>query len=219
MLDTVVVDHPKPQAVVIALHGLGADAHNLAPLAHQFQAQGLAYRFVFPNAPHRPVTINQGMKMPAWYDIQSMSDWTRFDEAALDESVAGVRQLIAEQCETGMSPQQIILLGFSQGGVVATMAALSAAQPLGALMALSSYMPAPEKLNGVRSAAQDKLPIFMAHGTWDPVLPLIIGERAAEQLQAWDYSVQWHTYSMGHDICPMEIQDIIAFWKTVTLTV
>lgn len=205
MLEKVVIEHSNAQIAVIVLHGLGANAQNLVPLAHQFHHAGIAARFVFAQAPMCSVTINEGMSMPAWYDVTSFSDLNGYDAAGLQQSIEGVHALINEQIAAGISCEHIVLLGFSQGGMVASLSALAYPKPLGALVALSTYVQPPASFQPVDCVNKRKMPIFLAHGTWDPVLPIALGERAKQLLQNWGYQVDWHTYPMGHDICPDEV--------------
>ena len=217
MLEKIVIEHSQAQMVVIVLHGLGADANNLVPLAHQFHHAGIAARFVFAQAPICSVTINQGMEMPAWYDVTSFSDLDGYDVKGLQHSMAGVHALIDEQIALGMSADRIVLLGFSQGGMVASLSALAYPKPLAALVALSTYLQPPMDFEPVDCAAKRQMPIFLAHGTWDPVLPVTLGEWARQQFQAWGYQVDWQTYPMGHDICPDEISAISQLLQTIVV--
>lgn len=205
MLSCIHQHAPHARAMVIALHGLGATADNLQPLAHQFQSADGGIGFIFPQAPTRPVTINAGQAMPAWYDIFSLSGLDDFDHSAMLESIEEIHQIIDAQVQQGFEPEKIALLGFSQGGAVAILAALSYPKPLGALCALSTLIQCPKGFESRIQPHAQHMPIFQAHGEWDPVLPMVIGQHARRQLNEWGCQVNWHEYPMGHDICPEEV--------------
>lgn len=164
-------------------------------------------RFIFPQAPNRPVTINGGFPMPCWYDILGMSPARLINQAQMDESAAMVRQLVAEQLEAGIAAERIILAGFSQGGAVVLHAALEAGLPLGGVMALSTYGPTLESLLSERGATPP-LNIFFAHGQYDDVLPQQLGRDAHDRLQAAGHHTRWRLYPMAHEVCPQEVADI-----------
>jgi phospholipase/carboxylesterase len=173
-----------------------------------------AVRFVFPHAPVQPVTINGGMRMPAWYDILDLDDIdSRADEAAILLSAAQVEALIDREAERGVPRTRLILAGFSQGGVVAMTVALANPKPLAGLVALSTYFPMQDRLTGEDHPAHPLPPVFMAHGLHDPVLPHRAGELAAEHLGKLGYAVEWHSYPMGHEACLEEIV-ALADWLT-----
>ncbi|MEH6565688.1 MAG: alpha/beta fold hydrolase [Halopseudomonas sp.] len=194
---------------VIWLHGLGADCFDFVPVV---QALGLpqnhGVRFVFPQAPTRPVTINGGFPMPCWYDILGMSPARAINQAHMDEAVAQVKGLVADQQAKGIMPNRVILAGFSQGGAVVLTTAVHSGLPLAGVMALSTYCPDLGSL--LRSAKQNtaKPPIFCAHGRADDVLPMSMGLEAHDLLKAAGHDTEWHEYAMAHEVCPQEIADI-----------
>ena len=198
---------------VIWLHGLGADGHDFEPIVPELHLGGPArLRFVFPHAPVRPVTINGGMAMRAWYDIYSLERSGPVDDAGIRQSAAMLEGLIQRERDRGISSERIVVAGFSQGGAIASHAALRYPDPLGGLMALSTYVPLHASLQDEvfgNAAAQPKdLAIFMAHGTMDPMVPVAMGEASREILVEQGYSVAWHDYPMGHAVCAEEIEDI-----------
>ena len=199
-----------PSLAVIWLHGLGADGHDFEPIVPEL-ALGFPARLVFPHAPVRPVTINAGMAMRAWYDILSFDRGAAEDAAGIRASAAAVAELVARELERGIPPERVVLAGFSQGGAVALHAALRAPQALAGVLALSTYLPLAGTLAAERSAANASIPIFMAHGTADPVLPLALGEASRRALEALGYAVDWHVYPMPHSVCIDEIKAIGAW--------
>ena len=192
------------------LHGLGADGHDFEPIVPEL---GLRFpvRFVFPHAPVRPVTINGGMAMRAWYDILGFDRGAREDAAGIRASAAAVVALVDREIERGMAPERIVLAGFSQGGAIALHTALREPRPLAGVLALSTYLPLAATLASERSAANARVPIFMAHGTGDTVLPLSLAETSRAALQALGYAVEWHTYPMAHSVSIEEISAIGAW--------
>ena len=203
---------PDPQWTVLWLHGLGADGHDFAPIVPELlRPQWPALRFVFPHAPERPVTINGGMRMRAWYDIRDADFANRADAAGVAGSVAQVEALIAREAARGVPPSRVILAGFSQGGAIALAAGLDRTVPLAGLVALSTYLPMPARTppNAVAGAATQ--PVFMAHGSQDPVVPYRAGEASAALLRTMGFAVEWHAYPMGHAVCPQEIADLGAW--------
>jgi phospholipase/carboxylesterase len=202
----------EPQGSVIWLHGLGADGHDFEPIVPELRLpEELALRFVFPHAPMRPVTINGGMKMRAWFDILSLDRDGLADEAGVRESTAILEALIQREIERGIDASNIVIAGFSQGGAIAMHAALRSKQKLAGLMALSTYLPLASELGD----DVVKLPIFMAHGTFDPVLPMALGRESADLLLAKGLDVEWHDYPMAHAVCAEEIEDIRRWLLTV----
>jgi phospholipase/carboxylesterase len=193
---------------VIWLHGLGADCFDFVPVVEALGLpQNHGIRFVFPQAPTRPVTINGGLPMPCWYDILGMSPARAINQAHMDEAVAMLKGLIADQQAKGILPKSVMLAGFSQGGAVVISTAVLSGLPLAGVMALSTYGPDLDKL--LQSAPQSAgLPIFCAHGRGDDVLPLSMGREAHDLLQAAGHNTEWHEYPMGHEVCPQEIADI-----------
>ena len=206
----------EPQGTVIVLHGLGADGWDFVPIVRELDVpEDLALRFIFPHAPERAVTINNGMSMPAWYDI-AMSDIARLpDEAGIRESQAQVEQVIAREVARGVHARRIVLAGFSQGGAIALQTALRRNEPLGGVIALSTYLALEDSLAREATRASRGVPIFMAHGTQDPVVPLQLAEASAATLRAQGYEIDWHTYPMPHSVCAEEVADLSAFLERV----
>lgn len=199
----------NPVYSVIWLHGLGADGHDFAPIVPELVSpEWPAIRFVFPHAPVRPVTINNGMAMRAWYDIYGFDLVSRQDEAGTRESIGQVEALIAREQERGVPSERILLAGFSQGGAIALAAGLRHPQKLAGIIALSTYLPIAHTLAAERSAANAQVPIFWGHGTYDPVVALQRGADSRVALEALGYQVAWHTYPMPHAVCPDEIADL-----------
>jgi len=213
--DAVVLAPATPaSASVIWLHGLGADGHDFVPIVPELKlppAPGI--RFVFPHAGVRPVTLNMGMRMRAWYDIKTLTAEGRADEAGLRESIAVVESLIAAERAQGIASQRIAIAGFSQGGALALNAALRHAEPLAGILALSAYLPLQAVLANELAEANRQLPILMCHGQHDPVLPLPLGVAACNWLRAAGYKVEWKEYPMQHQVCLPEIQDIAAWLR------
>ncbi|MAZ87650.1 MAG: carboxylesterase [Cellvibrionaceae bacterium] len=204
------------KSAVIWLHGLGASGDDFAPIVPHLQLpENLATRFVFPHAPSRPVTINGGMVMPAWYDILSMDIDRKIDEAQIAESAQQVTALIEREIERGVPADKIVLAGFSQGGAVAYQAALEFDQSLAGLMTLSTYFATHETVN-VHSA-NAALTIFVSHGTQDPVVPEELGQKAVSHLEDKGFSPVYKTYPMQHEVNLEQIQDIGA-WLTERLS-
>lgn len=198
-----------PSWSVLWLHGLGADGHDFAPIVPELvRAQWPALRFVFPHAPVRPVTINNGVRMRAWYDIVGMDFATRAEAEGIEASIVQVDALIARELERGIVPERLLLAGFSQGGAIALSAALRRSQPLAGVIALSTYLPGIEQARQQHTEQAKRQPIFMAHGSGDPVIPLIHAERSAQALQEMGFTVDWHRYPMAHQVCAEEIHDL-----------
>jgi phospholipase/carboxylesterase len=205
----------RPDAAVIWLHGLGADGHDFEPIVPELRLPGaLQLRFVFPHAPVRPVTLNQGMRMRAWYDIVRL-DRGAEDDAGIRESQGLVETLIAEEVKKEIKPERIVIAGFSQGGAIALQTALRYSAPLAGVLALSTYLPLAEKLKEEAAEANRKTPIFMAHGQYDDVIPLVRAEQSRKILADAGYDVQWKTYPMPHSVCAEEIADIAQFLRRV----
>ncbi len=203
---------PSPRHAVIWLHGLGADGHDFEPIVPQLVRRAWpALRFEFPHAPVRPVTLNMGMPMRAWYDIAGFDLSQKQDEAGIRASIAEVEKLIAREIERGVPVANIVLAGFSQGGAIALAAGLRHARTLAAIVALSTYLPIAEATVNERNDANAATPIFMGHGTFDPVVPQFLGERSRDRLRAWGHPVDWHSYPMAHQVCPQEIADLADF--------
>lgn len=211
MLESIEIETgPAPGLTVIWLHGLGADGRDFEPIVPEL---GLDFpvRFVFPHAPVRPVTINGGIAMRAWYDILGFDRRTREDDAGIRASAIAVTELIDREVERGLPAERIVLAGFSQGGAIALHTALREARALGGVLALSTYLPLAGSLAAERNAANVDVPIFMAHGTADNVLPLALGESARRALEALGYAVEWHAYPMPHSVCIEEVSAIGAW--------
>ena len=196
-----------PRWTVLWLHGLGADGHDFEPVVPELvRPHWPALRFVFPHAPVRPITINNGVPMRAWYDIAGFDFAHRADPAGLAESVAQAEALIAREGERGIAPNRVLLAGFSQGGAVALSLALGRELPLAGVIALSTYLPGS---SGHRAGAQAATqPVFMAHGSADPVIPVAESERSLQALQSLGFDVEWHRYPMAHQVCAEEIADL-----------
>ncbi|BCN94132.1 phospholipase/carboxylesterase [Thiomicrorhabdus immobilis] len=214
-LDPSIVVEPavKANAAVIWLHGLGADGHDFENILPQL---GLpndhAIRFVFPHAPVQPVTVNGGMMMRSWYDILSMDIADRVDINGVEQSANVVNDLIAEQISQGIPAQKIVLAGFSQGGLVVLHAGLNCDENLAGILALSTYYPEP--CFNESSLRNHALPIFMAHGRYDQVIPLSVAEDSKAFLESKDFSVDWHSYPMEHSVCMQEVEQISAWLQT-----
>ena len=201
---------PGPRASIIILHGLGADGNDFVPVAHQLDLAAVGpVRWIFPHAPTRPVTINGGYVMPAWYDILGLdSHQQREDEAGLRESQALVEALIAREKSRGVAAARIVLAGFSQGCAMTLMTGLRHEEKLAGLVGLSGYLPLAAKLEAERHAANRATPIFLAHGTQDPVIPIARARQSRDVLVASGHAVDWHEYAMPHSVCAAEIVDL-----------
>jgi phospholipase/carboxylesterase len=199
----------NPTGAVIWLHGLGADGHDFEPIVPELVRPGeRALRFVFPHAPIRPVTLNGGFAMRAWYDIVSLERRGPEDEAGIRASQATVEALIRREDARGIATSRIVLAGFSQGGSVAVFAGTRYAEKLAGIMGLSCYLLLAGQLAAERSSANQATPIFLAHGLEDPIVAPLLGEQARTALVAAGYSVEWHSYPMPHSVCPQEVADI-----------
>jgi phospholipase/carboxylesterase len=203
-------------AAIIWLHGLGADGHDFEPVIPQLGVvDKLGVRVILPHAPHMPVTINNGMVMPAWYDIRGNNFGHAQDEQGIRTSALRLEALISRETERGIAPQRILLAGFSQGGAVALYAGLRHADRLGGILALSTYLPMAERLASESAPANRDVPVMMAHGTADPVIPISLAEKSRALLEAHGNPVEWHSYSMQHAVCPQEIADIRQWLLTI----
>ena len=201
-----------PTASVIWMHGLGADGTDFVPLVPELRLpDNSAPRFIFPNAPVRPVTVNNGMSMPAWYDIYSFGIKDREDAAGIRASAARVQGLIDREHAAGISTARIVLAGFSQGGAIALQAGLRYTQPLAGILALSTYLPLAASLATESSAANRAIPILMCHGRQDPVVPFASGTRGKELLEAHGFPVTWRPFDGGHEIPPPVLVDVDRF--------
>jgi len=198
-----------PRYSILWLHGLGADGNDFAPIVPELVDPAWPpLRFVFPHAPVRPVTINNGLSMRAWYDIAAFDLNARQDEAGMRASIGEVETLIARERSRGVPSEHIVLAGFSQGGAIALAAGLRHPERLAGIIALSTYLPLHAALAGERSVANATLPIFWGHGTLDPVVILQRGTDSRDLLQSLGYTVDWHTYPMAHSVCAEEIDDL-----------
>jgi phospholipase/carboxylesterase len=204
-------------ACVVLLHGLGADGRDFVPIVEELGLP-IAVRFIFPHAAERPVTVNAGYVMRAWYDIKSFTPEGRADALGLAESVARVNAYLQTEIARGIAASRIVLAGFSQGGAVALSAGLRFPQRLAGLLALSTYLPFPERLEAERSAANSDLPILMCHGRMDPVVHCAMGTEARDVLKAQGYAVEWHEYPMQHEVCAEELAEV-GRWLTLRLSV
>jgi phospholipase/carboxylesterase len=207
-----VILHPaaSPGAAVIWLHGLGADGHDFVPIVGELDLPaGLPVRFVFPHAPVRPVAINAGMRMRAWYDIAP--DMRRQDEAGIRESARAVEALLQREQDAGIPSHRIVLAGFSQGGAITLHAGLRYPRPLAGLLALSTYLPLPEAFAVEARPERRDTPILMCHGQHDPMLPLALGAWSRDTLTQAGFDVAWREYPMQHQVCMEEIADIGAW--------
>lgn len=200
------------RAVVVWLHGLGDSGHGFSPIVPELRLPADAgIRFLFPHAPERPVTVNGGMRMRAWYDIKTMDLTNRADEDGVRESAAAVQQLLDKLISDGISSERIILAGFSQGGVIALHLLPRLTYKLAGVMALSTYMCAPDKLKDEANNVNKATPVLVAHGSQDPVVPLFAGQQVYHTLKNTGFNVSWHEYKMQHSVCAQEVADISSF--------
>jgi phospholipase/carboxylesterase len=217
-LETIEIEtRPKPSHSVIWLHGLGADGNDFVPIVQQLKLPKLGIRFVFPHAPMRPVTINGGFVMRAWYDIVAQDLAQRADEAGIRHSQGAIDALIAKEAVRGMPASRVVLAGFSQGGVISLQTGLRHPKALAGVMSLSAYLPLASTVEKERNAANKDTPIFIGHGMADNVVPLKAGTAARDQLIKLGYDVDWHQYPMAHSVCPQELDDIGAWLTRVLL--
>lgn len=196
-----------PSYSIIWLHGLGANGSDFVPIVDEIKLPH-AVRYIFPHAPKRPVTINGGFIMPAWYDIRTDDINEEQDAEGIRESQRDVDALIAQEVSAGIAPSNIFLAGFSQGGAIALHSGLRSAQGLGGILALSTYLPLAETVAAEAHPSAAATPIFMAHGRSDPIVPYALGKASLERLTALGYSVEWHEYAMPHTVCMEEIEAI-----------
>ena len=200
-----------PTRTVIWMHGLGADGSDFVPIVDELALSSIpAVRFVFPHAPRRPVSINRGMVMRAWYDYDIIDGGASLQDnmTSLRESQRAVEVLVSHETQRGIKPKNIVLAGFSQGGALALLAGLRYPEKLAGVMALSCYLPAPQTLAEEAHHANFTMPIFMAHGVTDNVIPITLAAASREQLVESGYPVEWHEYGMAHSVCREEIHDI-----------
>ncbi len=200
---------PNPTASIIVLHGLGADGNDFVPIAEELRLDAVGpVRFIFPHAPVRPVTINGGMAMRAWYDLLHADLVKREDEAGLRASRLDIEALIATERERGIAASRIVLAGFSQGCAMTLLTGLRHTERLAGLVGLSGYLPLADSSAAERSAASMALPVFLAHGRDDTVIPLARAAASRDALQAHGCVVDWHEYPMAHSVCAQEVGDL-----------
>ncbi|MCB5227370.1 dienelactone hydrolase family protein [Alishewanella sp. 16-MA] len=200
------------QAVVVWLHGLGDSGHGFAPIVPELRLPANAgIRFIFPHAPEIPVTINGGMRMRAWYDIKTMDLTNRADEAGVRQSAIAVTALLDKLISSGVPSERIMLAGFSQGGVIALHLLPRLPYKLAGFMALSTYMACPDKLSAEQLSHNKNTPVFIAHGTQDPVVPMAAGQQAYNTYKAAGFNVSWRDYRMPHSVCAQEVDEISRF--------
>lgn len=206
----------SPAYAIIWLHGLGADGNDFVPIVNELELpSGASVRFIFPHAPERPVTINNGYVMRAWYDIYHADFNDHQDKSGIQGSQKTVDALIEKEMRRGIPSNRIVLAGFSQGGAMALQAGLRQSNPLAGIIALSCYLPLAESLAAEASSANAATPIFMAHGNYDPVVPMILAMKSKEKLLASGYSLEWHEYPMAHTVCGQEIADISRWLRRI----
>ena len=218
LLDHIEIEtQPNPQVSVIWLHGLGADGNDFVPIVRELDLTGLpGIRFIFPHAPTMPVTINGGYIMRAWYDIHGTELMRQEDEGGLRSSQRLVEAFIANEKARGIPARRIVLAGFSQGCAMTLQAGLRHPEQLAGMLCLSGYLPLSAQVEAERSAASVQTPIFMAHGTMDPVVPYARATASRDMLKAMGYRIEWHDYPMPHSVCGEEVDDISA-WLRKTL--
>ena len=206
----------SPVATILIMHGLGADSRDFVPIAQQLDLSSVGpVRFLFPNAPSIPVTINGGYVMPAWYDILAADLVKREDEAGLRQSQLQIEEIIANEKARGMPANRIVVAGFSQGCAMALMVGLRHAETLAGIVGMSGYLPLGSLIAAEHTAASLKTPVFMAHGTRDGVVALPRATASRNALAALGFAVEWREYAMEHSVCPQEVTDIEAFLKRV----
>ena len=213
LLDSVEIN-PKaePYASIIWLHGLGADGHDFEPIVPELHLpETLPIRFIFPHAPRRPVTINAGMVMRAWYDVIGMPGSGGIEQDDFFESVDHLHGLIQKEMESGMPSERILLAGFSQGGAISLHTGLTYGKQLAGLLALSTYLPTADSIAEEISLVNRDIPIMMAHGTMDPMIPIAHAVRTKQALRRLGYQISWHEYPIMHGVCIDEIQDVSAW--------
>jgi len=213
MLDIIEAESgPDPTATILILHGLGADGNDFVPIAQQLDLEQVgAVRFIFPHAPVMPVTINNGLRMRAWYDILSFEADAPQDEAGLRRSQQLVEALLQREKERGIPAHRIVLGGFSQGCAMSLLTGLRHAERLAGIMGLSGYLPLADRTAAERSEASLRTPIFLAHGTHDEVVALDRAEASRDALRALGHEVEWHEYLMGHAVTPLEVEELNAW--------
>ena len=206
---------PSPTGAVIWLHGLGADGYDFVDIVPMLGLKAIPTRFVFPHAPMRPVTINGGAVMRAWYDVRGDAGVRREDEAGVRESQQQIEALIAREKTRGVPAGRIVLAGFSQGGAMALQTSLRHPERLAGIMALSCFLPLTDKVAAEAAPANRDVPIFMAHGTNDPLIPLARARHAYDLLTSLGYRIEWHEYPIPHSVSPAETRDISAWLQRI----
>lgn len=215
-LQTIEIEtRPKPSHSVIWLHGLGADGNDFVPIVQQLSLPPVGIRFVFPHAPMRPVTINGGFVMRAWYDIASQDMVRKEDEQGVRQSQKMIEELIAREETRGVPTSKLVIAGFSQGGVIALQTSLRQTRRLAGAMALSAYLPLIDKVEKERDPANNDMPVFIGHGVLDNMVPLALGTASRDRLIKLGYDVDWHQYPMEHSVCAQELVDISAWLARV----
>ena len=219
-LETVVVDTgPAPRKAVIWLHGLGADGHDFEPIVPELRLDpGLNIRFVFPHAPMMPVTINQGFVMRAWYDIRAADIGSEADEKGIRSSAGLLTDMVDAEIEGGIAAERIVVAGFSQGGAIALQAGLRYPARLAGILALSTYLPLADSLEAEKAGANADVPILLAHGSADPVIPVVLAHRSREKLEQTGYEIEWHEYrGMPHSVSEQEIFHVAEWLEKVLI--
>ena len=217
-LQTIEIEtNPKPSHSVIWLHGLGADGNDFVPIVQELSLPPLGIRFVFPHAPMRPVTINGGFVMRAWYDIVYQDLVMKEDEPGLRQSQQMIEALIAKEETRGVPLNRIVVAGFSQGGVMSLQTGLRQPERLAGVMSLSAYLPLISTIEKERNAANNDVPVFLGHGIADNIVPLPLGIASRDRLLKLGYGVDWHQYPMQHSVCAEELEDISAWLTRVLL--
>lgn len=217
LLETIEIETaPNPDAAVVWMHGLGADGHDFEPIVPELRLPATTrIRFVFPHAPLRPVTINQGHVMRAWYDVRALAGVRREDEAGVRQSARQIEALLARERQRGIAPRRIVIAGFSQGGAMALHVGLRYADRLAGLLALSCYLPLANTLPTEASPANRDVPIFWAHGLHDPMIPQAMAEQGRAQLAELGYQIDWHQYPIPHSVSAEEIADVARWLERV----
>ena len=216
--NTAVTLQPTTSATssIIWLHGLGADGNDFVPIVPELRLpDSLSARFIFPHAPMRPITWNNGYVMRAWYDIKALALKAEEDAVGIHESDTAIRQLIQQELDHGVTANHIVIAGFSQGGAMALQSALRYPQRLAGVMALSTYLPLRDTLAKEASIANKDIPILMCHGKQDPVVPFELGDHSRKILEAQSYAVDFRTYNMPHSLCAEEVTDISTWLQKV----
>ncbi len=216
-LKTLEINVERPVYSIIWLHGLGADGHDFEPIVPELDFKNKSKtRFIFPHAPSMPVTINNGMVMPAWYDIVAPRIDAEQDEKGIRHSATQISQLIDAEIERGIESKNILLAGFSQGGAIVLHTGLRYPKPLAGIMALSTYLPLDTTVSTEATKENKNIPMFYAHGTQDPIIPIALAETSKMFMEKLGYKIDWHSYPMEHTVIPQEIDDI-SHWLDKTL--